>query len=170
MLLGAQSVRPRQASHPRLAILGQLEGRLVQADLMLIGGLNEGAAPPAVDAGPWLNRAMRRQLGLPPVEQAQGFAAHDFLTSACAPEVVLSRAAKDENGAPTTPSRWLARLEAVLTAAGCRDRVVAAGALGRLGGRARRAGRAAPPAAPAPSRARRWRPGRASCGPPTSSG
>lgn len=125
VLLGAQSVRPRQASHPRLAILGQLEGRLIQADLVLIGGLNEGAAPPAVDAGPWLNRDMRRQLGLPPVEQAQGFAAHDFFTSACAPEVVLSRAAKDENGAPTTSSRWLARLRAVLTASGCSDRVAA---------------------------------------------
>ena len=125
VLLGAQSVRQRQAAHPRLAILGQLEGRLVQADLVLIGGLNEGAAPPAVDAGPWLNRAMRKQLGLPPVEQAQGFAAHDFLTSACAPEVVLSRAAKDEHGAPTTPSRWLARLQAVLTAAGDRGRVAA---------------------------------------------
>ena len=40
-----------------------------------------GRSPPAVDAGPWLNRAMRKQLGLPPVEQAIGFAAHDFLTS-----------------------------------------------------------------------------------------
>jgi ATP-dependent helicase/nuclease subunit B len=126
VLMGEQSVRPQQTAHPRLAILGQLESRLVQADLMLIGGLNEGASPPAVESGPWLNRAMRQRLGLPPVEQSIGFAAHDFLTSVCAPEVVLSRAAKDENGAPTTPSRWLARLEAVLTAAGCRERLEAA--------------------------------------------
>jgi len=125
VLLGAHTVHPDRSSHPRLAILGQLEGRLAQADLMLIGGLNEGASPPGVESGPWLNRAMRRQLGLPPVEQALGFAAHDFLASVCAPEVVLSRAARDEGGAPTTPSRWLARLEAVLTAAGSRDRVAA---------------------------------------------
>ena len=108
--------------------------------------------------GPWLNRAMRRQLGLPPVEQAQGFAAHDFLTGACAPEVVLSRAAKDEHGAPTTPSRWLARLQAVLTAAG----------RPRPGRRPRRSGqpgrtvsdttavRPTPAAGPPRAAARRW--------------
>lgn len=116
VLMGTRSVRPGYHGHPRIAILGQLESRLIQADLVLVGGLNEGAWPPAVDSGPWLNRAMRSQLGLPPVEQAIGFAAHDFLMSACAPEVALSRAAKDENGAPTTPSRWVARLNAVLKA------------------------------------------------------
>ena len=116
VLMGTQAVRPRQSNHPRLAILGLLEGRLVQADLVLIGGLNEGAAPPEVDSGPWLNRAMRRQLGLPPVEQAVGIAAHDFMSAASAPEVVLSRSTRDENGSPTTPSRWLARLGAALTA------------------------------------------------------
>lgn len=118
VLMGTHAVRPRPGSQGRVAILGQLESRLVQADLVILGGLNEGAWPPAVESGPWLNRAMRRRLGLPPVEQAIGFAAHDFLSNASAPEVVLSRAAKDEHGAPTTPSRWLARLGAVLAAAG----------------------------------------------------
>lgn len=117
VLMGAHAVRPRPGGDERIAILGQLESRLAQADLVILGGLNEGASPPAVESGPWLNRAMRQRLGLPPVEQAIGFAAHDFLTNACAPEVVLSRAAKDENGAPTTPSRWLARLGAVLAGA-----------------------------------------------------
>ncbi|MFO1075216.1 MAG: double-strand break repair protein AddB [Geminicoccaceae bacterium] len=123
VLMGTHAVRPRPAALARIGILGQLESRLVQADLVILGGLNEGASPPAVESGPWMNRAMRRRLGLPPVEQAIGFAAHDFLTNACAPEVVLSRAAKDENGAPTTPSRWLARLAAVLAAAQARDAI-----------------------------------------------
>jgi ATP-dependent helicase/nuclease subunit B len=125
VLMGSHTVRPQHASHPRLAILGQIESRLTQADLVLVAGLNEGAWPPAVESGPWLNRAIRQRLGLPAAEQAIGFAAHDFLTCVCAPEVVLSRAAKDEGGTPTTPSRWLARLGAVLAAAGCRDRVAA---------------------------------------------
>lgn len=125
VLMGTHAVRPRPASLPRVGILGQMESRLAQADLVILGGLNEGASPPAVESGPWMNRAMRRRLGLPPVEQAIGFAAHDFLTNACAPEVVLSRAAKDENGAPTTPSRWLARLGAVLAAAGAKEDAVA---------------------------------------------
>lgn len=125
VLMGTHAVRSHHASHARIAILGQLESRLIQADLVILGGLNEGAWPPSVESGPWLNRAMRRSLGLPPVEQAIGFAAHDFLASACAPEVVLSRAAKDERGVPTTPSRWLLRLGAVLAASGRREAVAA---------------------------------------------
>ena len=62
--MGTQSVRPHQPTHPRLAILGQLEGRLAHGDLVLLGGLNEGEFPRAVDSGPWLDRAMRRELGL----------------------------------------------------------------------------------------------------------
>ena len=118
VVLGRHAVRPSHPGHPRVAILGPFESRLVQADLVVVGGLNEGVWPRRVDAGPWLNRAMRHQLGLPPVEQALGAAAHDLVALGCAPEVVLSRARKDELGAPTTPSRWLARLDATLRAAG----------------------------------------------------
>ena len=121
LLMGAQTVRPDRDAHPRLAILGQLEARLVEADLVVVGDLNEGSWPPPVESGPWLNRAMRLHLGMPPAEQAIGMAAHDFLAVAGAPELVLSRAAKDENGAPTVPSRWIARLQALLTAAGRQD-------------------------------------------------
>ena len=66
--------------------------------------------------------------------------------------MVLSRAAKDEHGAPTTPSRWLARLEAVLTAAGGRDRVAAARAAGPPGRRlsTQPPGRPRPQARPEP--------------------
>jgi ATP-dependent helicase/nuclease subunit B len=114
VLMAAETVRPSRPGHPRLAVLGQLESRLASADLVLLGGLNEGTWPRLPDADPWLNRAMRRELGLPPTELRVGIAAHDFLSAACAPEVVLSRARKDEAGTPTTPSRWLARLDAVL--------------------------------------------------------
>ncbi|MFM9864194.1 MAG: double-strand break repair protein AddB, partial [Micropepsaceae bacterium] len=55
-------VQPRGGQHPRLAILGTLEVRLQHADLMILGGLNEGVWPPATDPGPWLNRPMRREL------------------------------------------------------------------------------------------------------------
>lgn len=118
LLMGAQTVRPERDAHPRLAILGQIEARLIEADLVVLGDLNEGSWPPPVDSGPWLNRAMRLHLGMPPAEQAIGIAAHDFLAVAGTPELVLSRAAKDTNGAPTVPSRWISRLQAVLAAAG----------------------------------------------------
>lgn len=114
VLMAGHTVRPSRPGHPRLAVLGQLESRLSSADLVLLGGLNEGTWPRLPEADPWLSRAMRRELGLPPAELRIGIAAHDFLSAACAPEVVLSRARKDEGGAPTSPSRWLARLDAVL--------------------------------------------------------
>ena len=85
LLMGAQTVRPDRDAHPRLAILGQLEARLVEADLVVMGDLNEGSWPPPVESGPWLNRAMRLHLGMPPAEQAIGMAAHDFLAVAGAP-------------------------------------------------------------------------------------
>ena len=109
-LLSRQMVRPRQGAHPRLAIYGLLEARLQQADLLILGGLNEGTWPPEAEVDPWLSRPMRAQFGLAPPERRIGLTAHDFVQAAAAGRVVLSRAVK-VGGTPTVPSRWLARLE-----------------------------------------------------------
>jgi ATP-dependent helicase/nuclease subunit B len=55
---------------------------------------------------------MRATLGLPAPEERIGEAAHDFTCLLNAPRVTLTRAAKVD-GAPTVPSRWLLRLEAL---------------------------------------------------------
>ncbi len=44
--LGETAVRAPFGKHPRLAIYGLLEARLQRADLMILGGLNEGSWPP----------------------------------------------------------------------------------------------------------------------------
>lgn len=111
--LAGRAVRPRHGRHPRLSIWGPLEARLQRADLLILGGLNEGSWPPEVDTGPWLNRPMREQLGLPLPERRIGLAAHDFAQAMAAPEVLLTRAERVE-GAPTVKARWLARLDALL--------------------------------------------------------
>ncbi|MGF1659276.1 MAG: PD-(D/E)XK nuclease family protein [Rubrimonas sp.] len=98
---------------PRIAIWGPLEARTQSADLILLGGLNEGAWPASPAPDPWLSRPMRARLGLPPPERSVGLAAHDFLQGACAPDVILSRALR-EGGAPATPSRFLQRLTTLL--------------------------------------------------------
>ena len=113
--LGGKVVRPVAGRHPRLQILGTLEARLQSADLVVIGGLNEGTWPPDTGHDPWMSRPMRAQFGLAPAERAIGIAAHDFTIALAAPTVVLTRALRSE-GAPTVPSRWLLRLETVLTA------------------------------------------------------
>ncbi|HWA90620.1 MAG TPA: double-strand break repair protein AddB [Rhizomicrobium sp.] len=108
-LAGAVAVRPPYGRHPRLAILGPLEARLLSFDLVVLGGLNEGTWPRAASADPWFSRPMREALDLDSPERAIGLAAHDFATLAAGKEVLLTRAAKSD-GAPTIPSRWLQRL------------------------------------------------------------
>ncbi len=103
------AVRPPFGQHPRLAILGPLEARLLRFDVTVLGGLNEGTWPRAAMTDPWLSRPMRDALGLEQPERAIGLAAHDFSMLAAGPRVILSRAVKAE-GAHTIASRWLQRL------------------------------------------------------------
>ena len=110
-------VRPAFGRHPRLAIWGLVEARLQQADLLVLGGLNEGTWPGSAAFDPWMSRQMRQQFGIAVPERAVGIAAHDFAQAIGAPAVALIRAARRE-GVPTIPSRWLLRLGAVLRATG----------------------------------------------------
>jgi ATP-dependent helicase/nuclease subunit B len=110
-------VRPAFGRHPRLAIWGLLEARLQQADLLVLGGLNEGSWPGPAEHDPWMSRQMRREFGIALPERAIGIAAHDFVQAIGAPAVALTRAARNE-GVPTVPSRWLLRLDTVLHAVG----------------------------------------------------
>ena len=55
---------------------------------------------------------MRAALGLPQPERRIGLSAHDFAAALGAERVLLTRAER-EGGAPTVPSRWLARLDAL---------------------------------------------------------
>ena len=112
-LMAGRVVRPRWGRHPRLFIWGPLEARLQHADVMILGGLNEGTWPSDAGADPWMSRDMRATLGLPLPERRIGLAAHDFTQAFSAPEVLLTRAER-EGGTPTVPSRWLARLENAL--------------------------------------------------------
>jgi ATP-dependent helicase/nuclease subunit B len=116
-LVAEKRIRPRSTGHPRLAICDPYEARLQQADLVILGSLNEGSWPKAADPGPWLSRPMRQTLGLPAPEERIGVAAHDLASQLGAPRVVLTRAAKVD-GAPTVPSRWLLRLQALVRGMG----------------------------------------------------
>jgi ATP-dependent helicase/nuclease subunit B len=116
-LVTEKRIRPRSGGHPRIAICDPYEARLQQADLVIVGSLNEGTWPKAADPGPWLSRPMRQTLGLPAPEERIGSAAHDLAAQLGAPRVVLTRAAKVD-GAPTVPSRWLLRLGALVKGMG----------------------------------------------------
>jgi ATP-dependent helicase/nuclease subunit B len=116
-LIAGAVVRRRSDAHPRLAILGPLEARLLSADHVILGGLNEGVWPQGAPADPFLSRAMREEVGLPSPERRIGLAAHDFAQGAAAARVTLTRAVR-AGGAPAKPSRWIVRLKNILEGAG----------------------------------------------------
>ncbi len=112
-MVGDLVVRPVWRRHPRLYIWGPLEARLLRADVMILGGLNEGVWPMETRADPWMSRPMRKEFGLPSLERRIGQSAHDFVQAASAPKVIITRADKSD-GSPAVPSRWLLRLEALV--------------------------------------------------------
>jgi double-strand break repair protein AddB len=111
--LKSEDVRDAVAPHPNIAIWGTLEARVQGADLVILGGLNEGIWPQKPSPDPWLNRAMRKQLGLLLPERNIGLSAHDFQQAFAQKRVVVSRAIRDGE-APTVASRWVTRLENLL--------------------------------------------------------
>jgi ATP-dependent helicase/nuclease subunit B len=111
-LLDARAVRPPYGGHPRIFIWGLLEARLQRADLLVLGGLNEGVWPSAPAPDPWLPPKVRATLGMPTLEFRIGLAAHDFASALGAPEVLATRARRDAKS-PTIASRFLLRLNAI---------------------------------------------------------
>ena len=107
------AVRPPYTGHSRVQVLGLLESRMNRADLIVCAGLNEGVWPAATSPNPLLAPPILRLLGVPGDEFRIGLSAHDLASAMGAPEVVLSRAARDAEG-PTIPSRFLLRVQALL--------------------------------------------------------
>jgi ATP-dependent helicase/nuclease subunit B len=111
-LLDQRSVRPLFGGHPRISIWGLLEARLQRADLVILGGLNEGVWPALPAPDPWLPPKVRANLDMPGLEFRIGLAAHDFASALGAPEVLITRAKRDSRS-PTVASRFLLRLDAI---------------------------------------------------------
>jgi ATP-dependent helicase/nuclease subunit B len=111
-LLDERAVRPAYGGHPRISIWGVLEARLQRADLLVLGGLNEGVWPALPAPDPWLPPRVRATLGMPTLEFRIGLSAHDFASALGAPEVLITRARRDSRS-PTIGSRFLLRLDAI---------------------------------------------------------
>ena len=112
-LLSAETVKPSAAGDGRIAVWGVLEARLQSVDTLVIGGLNEGNWPRKAETGRFMSRVLSGGIGLEPPERRTGQAAHDFQMAMGTETVILSRSAR-AGGAPTTPSRWLQRLLAII--------------------------------------------------------
>lgn len=108
-ILSGVEVRSPGRSDTGIMIWGTLEARVQGADLVILGGLNEGIWPPTPTPDPWMSRRMRSDAGLPSPDRRIGLMAHDFQQAVTAAEVVLTRAVRDGE-AETVPSRWLSRI------------------------------------------------------------
>jgi ATP-dependent helicase/nuclease subunit B len=106
------TLRPARSENTRLRILGPLEARMISADRIVLGGLCEGIWPPEAHTDSWLNRPMRKELGLDLPERRIGLSAHDFVQAASARELFLVRSRK-QSGVETIASRFVQRLAAV---------------------------------------------------------
>ncbi|MDA8585827.1 double-strand break repair protein AddB [Rhodobacteraceae bacterium] len=111
--LSAENDREPDGVHPSVMIWGTLEARVQGADLVVLGGLNEGTWPEPTKADPWLNRRMRKDLGLLLPEGQVGLAAHDYQQAIAADHAILTRSKRGEDG-EAVPSRWLNRLTNLL--------------------------------------------------------
>ena len=111
-LFDAVPVRRPYGGHPRIFIWGLLEARLQKADLMILGGMNEGVWPSLPSPDPWFAPQIRRALRLPSLEFRTGLAAHDFMSALGAPRVLLTRGRRDGRS-PTVASRLWLRLQAM---------------------------------------------------------
>ncbi len=113
-VMATSAVRKRHSTHPRLAIWGPMESRMQEVDMVIVGAVNEGAWPRQVTPDPWLNRVIAEKVGLPSSDIHVGMSAHDFTSLVTQQNVVLTRTIKDTEG-ETTPSRFISRLEAVVS-------------------------------------------------------
>ncbi len=115
--LGQETMRRLPVAATRLAIFGLAEARMIDADLVVLGGLNEGIWPAAADPGPWVNRSMRQSLALAQPERDIGMTAHDLAQGLQHSNVVVTWS-KRVGTTPLMPARWVLRLRALLEAGG----------------------------------------------------
>ena len=112
--------KPDFSAHPRVLILSPMEARLQQFDRVILAGFNESDWPQTYQPNPWLNLAQRQTLGMTPPEAQATLAEHDIHALGMAPELFITRSLKYE-GTPTTPSRYLVKLETQLEREGVKS-------------------------------------------------
>lgn len=115
-LMRGRVARPRFGTEERLQILGPLEARMLEADTVILGGLNEGVWPANPTPHPVISPGMRKTIGLSAPERRFGLAAHDFEALAAKPNVIMTRSLRGDDG-PTVQSRWLWRLTTLVRGA-----------------------------------------------------
>lgn len=110
--LAGSSFRPKNRDVNRFTLLSPIEARLLEADVVIVAGCREGCWPPTHNPDPWLNRSLRKNLGLPLPERRIGQSAHDLVMLLGHPLVYVTWPEK-AGGAPVERSRFVERMLAL---------------------------------------------------------
>lgn len=104
------SIADPKALGSRVRMIGTLEARLMDGDVVILTGLNRGTWPADRTADPWLNEKMRHVLGLPTYARKLSLMEHDFLSCLNAPHVYMTRATHVD-GTPMQASSFLQKIK-----------------------------------------------------------
>ncbi len=92
-------------------ILPTIEARQLNHDLAIISSLNEGSLP-EISAENWLGKKIKKDLKIDKSSKQIGINAYDFCNHFCNSRVILTRSI-NSNNAPTTPSRFILKLQSL---------------------------------------------------------
>lgn len=108
--LARVSIRPPLNEDTKIRVLGVIESRMQNADVIILTGLNEGMFPGAGYSNPWIPRGVAEKIGLPSPNTEVSLTALDFITLSCGREVYWLRS-KTAGSSVTTESRFLSRVD-----------------------------------------------------------
>ena len=113
------SLRHTTSTHPNIEIMNSIEARLIDADIYILAGLNEGIFPAQTAEDPWMSRPMRASFKLPLPERKIGLSSHDFVEFFCKKNIFLTHSLKSGSShTETITSRWLKKLDAIVKLSG----------------------------------------------------
>jgi len=110
LLLNSITFRTTTPTGQHIRIMGPLEIRLMQPEIVILADMNEGEWPLPPTLNPWLPSGLRESLGLPATHQITTITSKIFLSLLGCKYVYLCRTTHS-NGQITSPSRWWERLK-----------------------------------------------------------
>ena len=107
------SIRPNVSKDCHICVLGTIESRMQNADVVVLTGLNEGMFPSTGYENAWLPRLISEKIGLPSPNRKVSLMSLDFMNLSCNKNVYWLRS-KQSGGVLTTESRFLSRVRVAI--------------------------------------------------------
>ena len=117
------SIRSNKQIGCRVCVLGTIESRMQNADVVILTGLNEGMFPATGYENSWLPRRVSEKIGLPSPNRKVSLMALDFMVLSCCGDVYWLRSIQS-GGVETNESRFLSRVRVCVKDIKSRDDIL----------------------------------------------